>query len=216
MNPVSLSLFMPMVMPYCPTAPEPIVMQNLRLAAREFCKDTRCWREVVTIAVTENPVTLSTSCADATIVAIQSALFDGRVLEAVPFDQASLDSYMTKTGRADSFTQDESDRFIIMPAEVGTLIVSAYFAPSSGTKRRIGDDEIEPQNQVPHFLFNEHAEAIAHGALSRILSLPKQEYTDGNLAGYFGQQFRQAKGEVQAQVIKGKQRAPIRTKPRWM
>lgn len=216
MNPVSLALFMPMLMPYCPTAPEPIVMQNLRLAARDFCVVTRCWHEVVTVQTTENPIEPEISCAGTTIVAVQSSLFNGRALHPVPFDEAQIDDYLTKAGQASKITQDSSDRFIIMPFEAGTLVMSLYLAPSAGTVRIMGDDRIEHQNQVPHFLFTEHAEAIAAGALNRILSIPKQEYTDGGLAGYFGQKFEDAKNDLKAKVLKGKQRAPIRTKPRWL
>lgn len=216
MSNVPLSDFLHMVMLYCPTAPEPILIQHLRLAAREFCKDTRCWREVVTVPITENPVTVRPSCTGANVVAVQSAMLNGRELRAVPFDQADIEKYMTEAGRADQFTQDTADRFIIMPFEAGDLTVSAYFAPTSGTLNLTGDLKREPQNQVPAFLLTEHAEAIAHGALSRVMAIPRQEWSDGNMAGYFKSMFNEAKGEVQAEMIKGKQRAPIRTTPRWM
>jgi hypothetical protein len=216
MTNVSLSLFLPLVMPYCPTAPEPIVMQNLRLAARDFCKHTRCWREVVTTQITANPVIPQSSCGGATIVAVQSTLLNGNPLTAVPFDEADIAKYLTEAGRATSITQDSADRFIILPFEAGTLVMSLYFAPSSGPVNTHGNGGIEPQNQVPMFLFREHAEAIAHGALYRILSLPNQEYTDGNMSGYFKTLCDAAKAEASTEVIKGKQRAPIRTKPRFM
>jgi len=210
-----LAHFMPLVLPYAPTAPEPVVMMNLRLAAREFCKDTRCWREVVTTQITQNPVEPDLSCA-ATIIAVQSAVLNGYELKPVPFDEAEIDTYLTKAGQASQFTQDQMDRFIIMPFEPGTLVMSLYLAPSAGPRRMARDPQAEAQNQVPAFLFDEHVEVIAHGALSRILAIPGQEYTDGNMAGFFAAKFEMAKGEVQASVIKGKQRAPIRTKPRFM
>ena len=212
---VPLAHFMPLVMPYAPTAPEPIVMLHLRLAAREFCKDTRCWREIITTEITANPIEPDLSCA-ATIVAVQSAMLNGRDLTPVPFIEAEIDTYLTKVGRASEFTQDQMDRFIIMPFEPGTLVMSLYLAPSAGPKRMARDPQAEAQNQVPAFLFDEHVEAIAHGALSRIMSIPAQEYTNGNMAGFFAAKFDQAKGEATTAAIKGKQRAPIRTKPRWM
>lgn len=215
MQTVSLALFAPMIMPFAPTAPEPLVMQHLRLAAREFCKETRCWREVVTATITANPVTPSLP-AGATIVAVQSAMINGRELNPVPFDQAEIDTYLTKQSRAGEFTQDSQDRFIIMPFEPGTLVMSLYLAPSAGPRTFARDPQAEPQNQVPAFLFDDHGEAIAHGALSRLLSIPAQEYTSGDMAGYFAAKFSDAKAEAGVLSIKGKQRAPTRTKARWM
>jgi len=215
MKSVSLSLFSPMVLPYAPTAPEPLVIQHLRLAAREFCKDTRCWREVITTEVTANPVQPEATCA-ANILAVQSAALNGRDLTPVPFDEVELDTYLTATGRASMFTQDGNDDFILLPFEAGTLVMSVYLAPPSGPRVIAREPASEPQNQVPAFLFNEHAEAIAHGALSRLLSVPGQEYTNGGLAAFFLAKFDAAKAEVSTQSIKGKQRAPIRTRARWM
>lgn len=212
---VPLAHFASLVMPYAPTAPEPIVIQHLRLAAREFCRDTRCWREIITTEITANPVEPDIECG-ATILAVQAAMLNGRELRAVPFDEAEIDTYLTKQGQASEFTQDQMDRFIIMPFEPGTLVMSLYLAPSAGPKRTARDPQAEAQNQVPAFLFDEHVEAIAHGALSRILSIPAQEWTNGNMAGFFAAKFDQAKGEAATAAIKGKQRAPIRTRARWM
>lgn len=212
---VSLSLFTPLVLPYAPTAPEPLVMQHLRLAAREFCKDTRCWREVISTTITANPVA-PTLPAGSTIVAVQSARLNGRDLSAVPFDEAEIDTYLDAGGRAAQFTQDQMDRFIVMPFEPGTLVMSLYLAPSAGPEVVVRNPAGEPQNQVPEFLFTEHVEAIAHGALSRLLGIPAQEYTNGGLAAFFLAKFDAAKAEVSTMSIKGKQRAPIRTTARWM
>ena len=215
MKSVSLSLFTSLVLPYAPTAPEPLVMQHLRLAAHEFCRDTRCWREVITTEITANPVTPELMCAGV-IVAVQSAMLNGRELTAVPFDGVALDTYMTEVGRASMLTQDGNDDFIILPFEPGTLVMSLYLAPAAGPRIIARDPQAEPQNQVPAFLFNEHVEAIAHGALSRLLSLPAQEWTNGGLAAFFAAKFEAEKSAVSTQSIKGKQRAPIRTTPRWM
>lgn len=215
MRMVPLAHFAPLVMPFAPTAPEPIVMQSLRLAAREFCVDTRSWREIVTTPVTTNPVNPDLP-QGVTIVAVQSAKLNGRDLLAVPFDVAEIDTYLTETGRATRFTQDEWGRFIIMPMEAGDLVMSLYLAPAAGPQRGTRDPQTEAQNQVPAFLFDEWVEAIAHGALARILSIPAQEYTNGQMAGYFSAKFAEAKGDAATAAIKGKQRAPIRTKARWM
>lgn len=212
---VSLALFAPLVMPYAPTAPEPLVMQHLRLAARDFCKKTRCWREVISMPITANPIVPDLGCA-ATIVAVQSAKLNERDLEPVPFDSVDIETYMTKPGQAYQFTQDQDDRFIILPFEAGVLTMSLYLAPAGGPRTIARDPQAEPQNKVPAFLFDEHVEAIAHGALSRIMSIPAQEYTNGSMAAYFAAKFEDAAAEASTMSLKGKQRAPMRTKARFM
>lgn len=212
---ISLAAFKPHIMPFAPTAPEPMVILYLRQAAREFCKETRCWREVITTPITANPVEPIIP-AGATIVAVQSAKINGRDLSPMLFEEADIDTYLTQEGRAVGFTQDEIGRFIIMPFEAGDLVMSCFLAPSAGPQRTTLNPATEAQNQVPDFLYTEHAEAIGYGALSRLLALPAQEWTNGDLAGYFAAKFQEAKGGGQVDAAKGKQRAPIRTRARFM
>ncbi len=211
-----LSAFMPLVRAYAPAVPVPVAEQMLRLAAREFCKDTRCWREVLVIPVAANPFTIGP--AYSTVVAIQKASFGGVDLKKGVFEDLPL-AMLDDVGLPDTLYQISPDEFCVYPFEAGDLTVSVYLTLQEGP--RFGSDGAGSTHQanqsvVPDFLFAEHAMSIAHGALARILVLPGQEYTDGAAAGMHGAAFQQAKAALFGANIRGKQRAPIRTKSRWM
>lgn len=217
---VNLSAFLPLVKAYAPAVPNPVAEQNLRLAARDFCRVTRCWRDVLTVAITANPFQIAPALTS--VVAIQEAMFSDAAgktpLTAASFgDDVSLVN-LDETGRPCDLFQIAEDEFRVYPFAPGTVTASVYLAPQAGPRfGQNGTSTLQAdQGNLPDFLFTDHADAIAAGALERILILPGQPYTDPSLAGHFAGVFKKAKDDMFGHTITGKQRAPIRTKTRWM
>ena len=48
-----LSTLLPTIIPYLPSCPEPLIQQQLQLIARDFCKHTEIWQEVVELDYTD-------------------------------------------------------------------------------------------------------------------------------------------------------------------
>lgn len=213
--PISLAAFLPLVRAYAPEVPNPVAEQQLRLATREFCKETRCWREVLTVAITANPFTIGP--AYSTVVAVQIARFGGVDLTPADLTDIPLDQ-LDDIGTPEMLVQIAPDTFRVYPFEAGDLIVSVYLAPQEGPQFGVsGATTLQAeQGMVPDFLFHEHAMAIAHGALAKIRMMPNQPFTDGAAASFHAGEFAAAKNAMFGHQIKGKQRAKIRTKPQFM
>ncbi len=211
-----LTEFMPLLMPNCPACPEPVAEQALRLAAAEFCERTRCWRHI-----TERTIRRSESCIVApeyaTIHEIENASFDGLPLTPTQFSDVDLGAEAQGDGTPQYITQSGPDRLIVMPFREGRLTISLFLKPRVGTDGLVldtyGQDTDDPANQVPEFLFTQHAETLVNGALWRILSLPGQPYSNPTRAAECLAMFERKVDGHFAMNIRGQHRAPARSRP---
>lgn len=192
-----LADFLRWVQPYATACPEPVAENHIRIAARDFCAATRCWRFVTSVPVTDAP---EVACVppDAALLEIEEAQFDGRVLERVRY----IDTHDV-AGNPSHITQIEPDSVRIHPHAVGSLTLSLFLQPAQHADR------------VPDFLYDRWAETIGDGALAGILELPGQPYSDPVAASYRRARFEQAKDRNFNISMRGQQRAPARTRARF-
>ena len=213
--------FMPHVMPHCPTAPRPLVEQALRMAAREYCERTRCWRQIV-----ETPIDTQNEgivCPEyATVHEIESAYFD-TTNELTPtqfsvFDPVELDA-SANVGAPRYITQTQPNTVSIIPFQAGTLTLTLFLKPRSGSEYGVdGADTLQDRyNVVPEHLFIQSAEQIAEGALSRLLALPAEtaEWSNPKMAMYYAGRFEEACSAKFNSHIKGQHRAKRRSRAHW-
>lgn len=214
-----LSEFLHLVLPYAKGVPEPLAEGMLRQAAIEFCERTRCWRHLVTLPVTAANRTVAAP-ANTAIHEFEEARWNGIELTPVAFTDADPNEL---TGRNDIgspkfIAQIEPGMVSIYPYQTGTLRLSMFLKPRHG--QAYGVDASNPLsdalNVVPEFLLTQHGEAIAYGALARLLAIPGEEWSNPALAMTFAGVFEQKAGGHSARNMRGQQRAPIRTKPQWM
>lgn len=210
-----LTSFLPLVRSYAPAVPNPVAEQQLRLAAKEFLTRTRLWREPVTVAVTANPFVLAP--ANTVVVAVERAVFNDTKLVSKVLSDIALDR-LGDTGAPENLVQMTPESFYLYPFEAGTVTATVFLAPQAGPRFGVAGPTTAQavQGQVPDFVFDEHAEAIAFGALKRIHEMPNQPYTDANAAMSHGGKFETAIASAKPSYLKGKQRAPLRTKPQFM
>lgn len=212
----ALADFLPLLAPNAPAVPGPVAEQALRLAAVEFCERTRCWRHI-----TERTLRRAESCLVApeyaAIFEIESATFDGVLLEATQFSNFEQGAAETSPAQPRYVTQSGPDTVTVFPFQEGQLILSLFLKPRSGTDgytpSNYDDDIDEPGNQVPDFLFVQHAEAIVAGALDRVLNIPGQTYTNPARAAEYKALFERAVNGHFARNLRGQHRAPTRVRP---
>lgn len=190
----------PLVLPFANACPEIVAEQWLRWSAIEFCKSSRLWRDHREFDVTQGCDELICCPSYAAIFEIDRASFDGNELERGQF--SDIDG---REGQPGYITQIRPDtvRFYPAPDYDGKAKLSLYLKPS-----------IDAQD-LPDFLIDHYGQDLANGALSRILMIPNQPYTDAGMAAFYGQMFQQAKDKNFAQNLRGQQRAPLRTKARF-
>lgn len=202
-----LDVFLPKIMPYAPTCPEPSAFACIIKAAQEFCERTRLWRDEDTFTLT--PTSCNVVCAPegADLFEIESAYVDGNKLE--PISIADLDAKHPRwreydTGQGQWITQIEHGSVIVVPRCRGTLRLSTFLRPAEGA------------DQLPDFLARLHATCIADGALAEILMLPGQPFTDPSRAQFYSMRFENKLSALATSTIKGQQRAPARVRAQFM
>lgn len=192
--------FLRFILPYAPSCPIPMAQQHLRAAAREFCEATRCWREVDCIAVTGDEIEVICVPPYATLHEIEAASFDGEPLERVSFSNARF----AESGSPRQITQSQPNAISLAPKGAGALRISMFLKP--------GQDA----DAIPDFLYDQWAEDIGNGALARILNLPEQPFTNPAAAATYRALFERAKASNFNASMRGQQRAPVRTRPKFL
>lgn len=221
---IPISSFMPLVMTYASSAPYPVVEQAIRLAAVEFCERTRCWRQVVHrhIDVFSGGVAMGDVKIIppyGTIFEFEFAYFNGCKLIPAQFSDlgASGDDQGPDVGMPRYISQSRpgSLRLTPLPDTSGSLHISIFLKPltlDDWEPGGYGDDPDEDLNVLPDFLLTHHGEAIAHGALSRILSIPGQGFTDmAGASGYLAS-FQHKLDQRFDANLRGQHRAPPRSR----
>lgn len=218
-----LSQLLPLLLPHVEGCPAPLAVQNLRLAAVEFCERTSVWREEFHLTFDEqNEVIPPLGYAE--IHKIESADFltaDGstHALIPVPFYQTTpgdRDETM-EAGAPAYITQIAPDRVTLVPFVAGYVIIQAIMKPEtlprygvvSGTMTRQSI-----QNVIPTFIATKFGEVIARGALYRLMSMPRAPWSEPNHSAALYTLF-DAACEANSNLL-GQQRAPMHTRSSWV
>lgn len=198
--------FLPEVMRYAPNASDFAAQRFIIQAARDICERCKVWRENDTLTITAPEMQGVCTIGDAAIVAIQSAKLGERVLEPVRVEwlDAELPNWATDTTEATALyvTQIRPDTIAVVPREAGTLTVRLALKPSRNA------------TSLPEFLLETYAEEIGRGAAARILIDPNSENPQLGLAHQ--QWFNEQLDRIAVRVAKGQQKAPLRTRGRYL
>ena len=214
-----LSALLPLILPFAAHCPEPYALLQARLAAIEFCEKTRCWRHVVSKAMTANNSTLIAPIT-ATIFEFEAVTFDGNPLDPIQYTEADPDALaeVAQTGEPKWITQVAPGEVAVFPFKAGTLRASVFLKPRHG--QRFGVDADDPlhdaYNVIPEFLFAQYATSLADGALARILMTQGEPFFDPQRAAIHASAFRDACAIKSNSHVRGQQRGPVRTKARWI
>lgn len=211
---VDTKAFLPLILPNCPECPDFVAEAQARFAAIEFCERSRAWRHLTTVPVIEGEAEGVIVAPDtAAIHEIEFAEFDGKPLTPVQF--STFDRLAE--GRPRYVTQASPNTVMVSPFAAGSLEISLFLKPlaSSQFGTVAGNPLADRFNVVPDFLVSVHGTAIAYGALSRILAIPREAWTDGAEALRYGALFENKLNGAFRANMRGQQRAPIRTKTAW-
>jgi hypothetical protein len=225
--PIRLSEFLPYVMPQAPGCPSLVAESYLRMAAIEFCERTKCWRKISEIEIDDERTVAVVAPYYAAIHQIEFASFSSASHPKSPLTPTQY-SDIGERFRADMEEQAGPPRYItqvtpntvtVFPLDAGTLEVSLFLKPRMGQDFAPGDNDDPIQdtfNVVPDFLLTQWGEPIACGALSKLLLQPQTQWYDPNRAAYYLSKFERACDRHFAQGLKGQQRAPHRTRYRFL
>lgn len=198
--------FLPEVLRYAPNVTDFTAQRFIIQAARDLCERCKVWRENDTISITAPEMQGVCTIADAAIVAIQSARLGDRQLEPVRVEwlDAEIPNWANDTNEMKALyvTQIRPDTIAVVPRETGTLSVRLALKPSRNA------------TSLPALLLENYAEEIGRGAAGRILIDPNSDNPQLGLAHQ--QWFSQQLETIATRVAKGQQKAPLRTRGRYL
>ena len=216
---VPLRTLVPLISPKCPDAPLPLVLACARLAAHDFCKRTKLWREIVTATLVSGPV--KPAPANTVIVGIERAVMvaDKINLDPIAFADLPLADFddTTDSRPPKNVYQANPNEVSVYPFQAGDVRLSLWVAPETGPRFGVSgaSTQQDNQNQIPDFLFANHADCLAHGALAQILATPNEKFSDGAMAAVCRAEFERGIDSAIGEGFAGQQRARPRVKPHF-
>ena len=173
-------------------------VNELRRAAQEFCERTKVFRvdlDPTTTNASEDTYEFEID-EEQMLVKVMSAKLDTQDLKLLlPGDE------ITMSGTAAMLVLDQT-QFTLMtqPAARQKVYVKAVMKPSNSS------------TGVEDFIFDQYAEAIAHGAKSRLMNKAGKTYTNPALAQQEKQEFEAAISKTLMRAAKAYSSAPLRTR----
>lgn len=146
----------------------------------------------------------------AAIHEIEFAEFNGAKLTPVQFTSMNA----ARSGRPEYITQVSPGIVSLLPFNAGQLSMSVFLKPVADSE--YGTDPQNPLfdrfNVIPEHFVTLHGTTLAAGALSRILSIPGEPWSDDKKAMLYRAEFENKLNSAFRWNMRGQQRAPIRTK----
>lgn len=189
------------VRPYAANCPEPLMAAHLRKAAIILCQRTRCWRERDTFQTTGDEVEILALPPQASLFEIEEARFNDMLLER---SRPRGEIAMYGEGQPQYITQLAHNTVSLQPRGVGTLWLSMFLRPSQNA------------DMLPDILMDEFADALGHGALSTLLLIQNEPFSNPQLGMFYAQQFTDVLDRNFAYNVRGQQRAAKRSKARFL
>lgn len=199
-------ILMPDIDVRAPGCPEPTAIAAIRDALVELCEDARAWpvSESFPLSPTEDEILVAPN--GTLIVDIEMVTFDGVPLDPIslPDLQARHHHWQSNPGCPRFYTQVRPDSLAVVPRNGGEQVhVRLFLKPGPFL------------DCAPSFVLDQHRLALVDGALSRILEIPGQAFSDPQRAAYHAAKWSQAKDRASAKFLQGQQQAPIRARPQF-
>lgn len=198
----------PLIRPFAPRCPVTLIDLHLRLAIADFLSRTKLYRITVEMVMTaDDPVFRPTLPAGVVIDVIEAAWMDSELLEPAPFSMFTPDELDKESTAARWLTQSGERDVRVVPGAAGTLVVNLICSLTT-------DPSIGCDYEIPDVLLDRHSEALACGALQRLLAIPG-DWFNAAVADERGARFEAAIARHSSANHRGQQRAPRRVRSRF-
>lgn len=199
-----------LVMPHAPGLTVALAAHNIKLAAREFCKRSRAWRVdavAVNLVAGLGSYDLVSPIAETGSVGIVEARILGatKPLESATVDQldSTLPGWKSAIGQVRYYTQ-------LSPSSI-TLVKAPPESVSAALLLVLAVMPTLDATGVADWLFDLYGEAIAEGALGKLMLMPKKPWTDAALGAAYTTRFGTACDGANIHAERAFGKAPLRT-----
>ncbi|MES2320007.1 MAG: hypothetical protein V4631_21205 [Pseudomonadota bacterium] len=210
MSNVKYSDLLAEVLPHLKADPsDPLTESALKNAVIEFCRDSWVWRhfpDPLDVDAGEASYQLEPA-AGADVAALLSCAYDGAPITPKSTDDldAIVPDWQSVAGTVKYFTQIDSESVMLAPLPVESLAQGLVMVLALQPKRSA--------ISFPKWISSQYMEALASGALARLMSMPDKPWTDQKGAALHGERFRNAVSAAKASGVRGLSRAVVRTTP---
>jgi hypothetical protein len=199
------------VLPYVPGCPQAMALNAIRKAAIEFCEKSWAWiynpaaQDVVASQI-EYPFSTP---SNAVVNKVLRAWYDNKPIHPLSPDQLDemFANWRTTSGTPEYHTQEDERNLLLVQVPAASL--------TGGLKMRLSLKPKFDAADIESRMYEEYREAIASGALYRLMSSPKKPYSDPNTAIFHKSAFDDKAADVRHKVQKGYARAPLRNTPHF-
>lgn len=195
--------FFPMVLPDVIGCPDPMLQQQIVLAAHHFCTETGVWDEI------QDPIKLQAGVTDYEIDAPSKEAYVARVtgvwLNNLKLEPEQMKNPKVEGVKPTGYHAARARGAITLngsPLAGDILVVHAVYAPSLQSKN------------LPDFLVERYADAIASGAKHRLMAMPGKDWSNPAIAQFYGNQYDNALTDARIEMERGSVPGSLRVKPR--
>lgn len=203
--------FLDEVLPSVPGCSQAMAIYAIRNAAIDFCHRSLAWiynPEAIDV-VADQMAYPFVPPTDAVVVKVLQAWHDGdELVPATPDDLNGLyRNWRTVTGTPLYSTQDDERNLLLVPTPDAGLV--------DGLTMRVALKPTISASGIEFRIYEEYRTAIAAGALSKLMMMPKKPYSDPELAAFHLNVFEEKIVDVRNKVLRGYGRARQRNKPHF-
>lgn len=209
--------FFPYVLPDVIGAPEPLVVHHIRNACIEFCEKS------LILTRDHDPVTVIANRVDYDleppggylVVKVQKAWLDNRELDAVAPDfvnDPAVYNRLYSTYNAES--SSTPTKYLQKDERTISLWPKADRRYQNGLTMRVALKPTRASTEIEDVIFEDYAEAIAQGALYRLMASPGKAYTNTEMAVVNKGLFEQAINVARQRASRGHVRSNLSVKMR--
>jgi hypothetical protein len=198
----------PQVLVHVPGAPNPLIAQALRTAARKFFRRTRAWVQwldpvrTTGRASSEYDFDLPT---DSELFALEQATQGGRPYPVQSFRHRTSDPAQFGADQGQGLVSRDLQTFVLtggMPASERVQVQVVLIPSATATG-------------IPDELASRYLEALAEGAKSELMLTPETPFFNPELAAVANEKFEQAMNEASTQAYRGHTKNVPRARPKW-
>lgn len=202
-----LDTLLPGVLTHAGSCPEPTAIAHLRDALVVLCEECRIWVVDDVFYASPDGVEYLFAPPETLIVEFESVQGCGQPLEprTLQWMRRQNPDWRCTQGSPRYFTQERPNTILVTPQDPDEeLHLRAYLKPDSKL------------TAAPRHLLEDNRMALVSGALSTLLAMRDQDWTDLQLAAVHGARFEQAKNRTAFKHATGQQAAPLRTTPQFL
>jgi len=190
------------------SAPNNLIRQAIIESAREFCRDSRFWREDLTAldTVVDQSSYTFTLPTDSEMVDYSNIYYSTK-RQLIAKTMRQLDTinhqWRTQTGEPYYYMRENNAdiKIAYIPQEIIVDAIQANAVLQPNLAATTIDDKI----------LNDYDETIIHGALYRVLRIPGRPWSDLKTANYYQGLFLTKVDEAGSRATDGRQKGVIRT-----